>query len=137
MSIERLNPLEMHRNPVYSQGISVPCAARYVFVGGQNGVDGGGRIVGNGDLGAQTAQALANLSRVLEAGGAKPDDLISLSVYVVGDADLRLALGVWTSFWRERAPPPVVKLLRVAGLANPDFLIEIEGMAALVEVRPR
>src|SRR3954469_1146237 len=82
MMIERLNPTGLHINPAYSQGVSVPSAARYVFVGGQNGVNAEGRIVGEGDLAAQTNQALANFAAVLAAGDAQPDDLISLSVYI-------------------------------------------------------
>jgi enamine deaminase RidA (YjgF/YER057c/UK114 family) len=133
LSVRHLNPAKLHGNPAYSQGVSAPASARCIYVGGQNGVDAQGRIAGEGDLAAQTAQALANLSVVLEDGGARPDDLISLAIYIVGDADLRPAFGAWMAFWRDRGPPPVVKLLRVVGLANPDFLIEIEGMAAIVE----
>ena len=133
MPIARLNPTEIHGNPVYSQGVSVPASARHIHVGGQNGVDIDGRIVGKGDPAAQTVRALANLSAVLEAGGAKPDDLISLTVYLVGDVDLRSAFGAWAAFWNDRGPPPVMKVLRIAGLANPDFLIEVEGVAAIVE----
>ena len=133
MPIERLNPPGMHANPTYAQGIFVPATARYIHIGGQNGIDATGRIVGAGDLAAQAAQALANLATVLAAGGATPNDLISLTVYLVGDADLRAAFGAWTAFWNGRGAPPIVKLLRVAGLANPDFLIEIEGIAAIAE----
>ncbi|WP_027169596.1 RidA family protein [Mesorhizobium sp. WSM3224] len=132
MAIERLNPGGMHANPAYSQGVSLPASARVVLVGGQNGVDSQGRIVSKGDLAAQTAQALANLAKVLEAGGAKPEDLISLSVYIAGDQDIRPAFGAWMAFWGDRGAPPIVKVLRVAGLGNPDFLIEIEGQAAIL-----
>lgn len=133
MPIERLNPAGMHSNPAYSQGVSVPAAARYIHVGGQNGVDASGTIVGVGDLAAQTAQALANLATVLRAGGAAPEDLIGVTVYLVGDADLRAAFGAWAGFWQDRAAPPIVKVLRVAGLANRNFLIEIEAIAAILE----
>jgi len=136
MSIERLDPAGMNRNPVYAQGISVPASARYIHVGGQNGTDATGGVV-EGDLAAQTAQALANLGMVLAAGGATPDDLISLSVYLVGDADLRTAFGAWAAFWNGRGDPPVVKVLRVAGLARADCLIEIEAIAAVDGAQPR
>ena len=129
--IERLNPPAMHNNPAYSQGVSVPGSARHIYVGVQNGVDASGQLVGEGDLARQTEQALANLATVLAAGGAAPDDLISLTVYLVGDADLRPAFGAWTAFWNGRGTPPIVKLLRVTGLANPAFLIEIEAIAAI------
>jgi enamine deaminase RidA (YjgF/YER057c/UK114 family) len=132
VAIKHLDPPEIHANPAYSQGVCVPAGARYIHVGGQNGVDAEGRIVGQGDLAVQTARALANLSAVLGAGGARPDDLISLSIYLVGAADLRPAVRAWASFWGDRGPPPAVKMLRVLGLANPDFLIEIEGVAAVI-----
>ena len=131
MAIERLNPKGMHSNPAYSQGVVLPATARIVLVGGQNGVDANGQIVGKGDIATQTAQALANLALVLEAGGAKPENLVRLSISIAGDADLRPAFGAWMAFWRDRGPPPVVTAARVLGLANPDFLIEIEGMAAI------
>lgn len=131
MAIERLNPKGMHGNPAYSQGVALPASARIVLIGGQNGIDADGQIVGKGDIAAQTAQALANLAMVLEAGGARLDDLVRLSIYIVGDADIRLAFGAWIAFWADRGPPPVVTGVRVLGLANPDFLIEIEGQAAV------
>ncbi|MBZ9762708.1 RidA family protein [Mesorhizobium sp. CA8] len=131
MTIERLNPRGMHSNPAYSQGVSLPASARIVLVGGQNGVDGEGNIVGKGDLAAQTTQALANLAKVLEAGGAKLENLVSLSVYVAGDQDIAPGFGAWMAFWANRAPPPIMKVLRVVGFGNPDFLIEIEGQAAV------
>jgi len=135
MPIKHLNPAEIHANPAYSQGVAVPAGARYVHVGGQNGVDADGRIV-SPEIAAQTRQALVNLSAVLAAGGATSADLISLSVYIVGDADLKPAFGAWSAFWADRGPPPTVKLLRVAGLGNPDFLIEIEALAAVVDRGP-
>ncbi|MER9893249.1 RidA family protein [Mesorhizobium sp. M0119] len=131
MTIERLNPEGMHSNPAYSQGVSLPASARIVLVGGQNGVDAQGRIVARDDLAAQTAQALSNLAKVLEAGGAKPEHLVSLSVYVAGDQDIGPAFGAWMAFWANRGAPPIIKVLRVAGLGNPDFLIEIEAQAAI------
>jgi enamine deaminase RidA (YjgF/YER057c/UK114 family) len=131
VTIERLNPKGMHSNPAYSQGVALPASARIVLVGGQNGVDAGGNIVGKGDLAAQTTQALANLAMVLEAGGARPEDLVSLSIYIVGDQDIGPGFGAWMAFWQNRAPPPIIKALRVAGLGHPDFLIEIEAQAAV------
>ena len=98
MVIERLNPKGMHSNPAYSQGVALPASARIVLIG----IDADGQIVGKGDIAAQTAQALANLAMVLEAGGARPEDLVRLSIYIVGDADIRPAFGAWMAFWADR-----------------------------------
>src|SRR5690349_18142337 len=108
----------MHANPAYSQGVALPASARIVLVGGQNGVDVDGQIVGKSDIAAQTAQALANLAMVLEAGGARPENLVRLSIAIAGAADLRPAFGAWMAFWADRGPPPVVTAIRVLGLAN-------------------
>ena len=45
--------------------------------------------------------------------------------------DLGAAFGVWMGVWGQRPNPPTVTGFRVPGLANPDFLIEIEAQAVL------
>ena len=39
MKIEHLNPETMHRNPAYTQVVTVEGAKKLVYVGGQNAVD--------------------------------------------------------------------------------------------------
>jgi len=131
MSIEHLNPEGMYRSPVFSQGIILPAGARLLLIGGQNSVDETGTIVGKGDVAAQTAKALSNMQLVLAAAGAKLEDLVKVTVIIHVDADLRTGFGEWMKVWGQRPNPPTVTGLRVAGLANPDFLIEIEAQAVL------
>ena len=54
MSVEYINTDGMHKSPVFSQGIILPANARLLLIGGQNGVDEKGEIVGKGDVVAQT-----------------------------------------------------------------------------------
>ncbi|MBN9364577.1 MULTISPECIES: RidA family protein [unclassified Devosia] len=131
MSIEHLNPKTLHSNPAFTQAIIVPPGGRTLLVGGQNAVDRHGQLVGKGDVVAQSAQALANLGAVLDAAGARLEDLVKVTVVIDHTADLRAAFGAWMSFWGARGNPPTVTVLRVAGLANPDYLIEIEAQAVL------
>lgn len=56
---------------------------------------------------------------------------MKVTVVIDQNADLRAAFGAWLGFWGERTKPPTVSVLRVAGLANPDYLIEIEAQAVL------
>ena len=79
----------------------------------------------------QTQQALANLQTVLDAAGASLDDLVKVTIIMQQDIDLNAAFGAWMAVWGKRTNPPTVTALRVAGLANPDFLIEIEAQAVL------
>lgn len=131
MPVQHLNPETLHSNPVFTQAILVPSGARTLLIGGQNAVDRHGEIVGKGDVAAQSEQALKNLMAILEAAGAGLEDLVKVTVVIDQNADLRAAFGAWMSFWGGRSKPPTVTVLRVAGLANPNYLIEIEAQAVL------
>ncbi len=131
MQIEYVNPDGMHKSPVFSQGIILPANARLLLIGGQNAVNAQGEIVGKGDVVAQTKQALDNLQNVLAAAGGRLEDLVKTTIIMQQDIDLGAAFGVWMGVWGQRPNPPTVTGFRVPGLANPDFLIEIEAQAVL------
>lgn len=131
MSVQYVNPEGMHQSPVFSQGIILPADTRILVIGGQNGVDAKGQIVGKGDVVKQTEKALANLQKVLDAAGADLKDLVKVTIIMQQDIDLNAAFGAWMAVWGKRPNPPTVTALRVAGLANPDFLIEIAAEAVL------
>lgn len=131
MPVEYINPAGMHKSPVYSQGIILPANARLLLIGGQNAVNEKGEIVGKGDVVAQTRQALDNLQKVLATAGGRLEDLVRTTIIMQQDIDLGAAFGVWMGAWGQRPNPPTVTGFRVPGLANPDFLIEIEAQAVL------
>jgi enamine deaminase RidA (YjgF/YER057c/UK114 family) len=131
MTIRHINPDGMLKSPAFSQGIVVPAGARTLIIGGQNGVDENGRVVGNG-LGEQTAKAVDNVIKVLEAAGGTLEDLVRLGIYVKGDLDIRPGFEAWMQRWGRRPNPPTIVVLRVAGLGmSPDALVEIEATAVL------
>ena len=129
-TIEHLNPEGMHKSPVFSQGIIVPAGMRTLIIGGQNGVDDKGQVVSN-DLGGQTAKAVDNLIKVLEAAGGTLDDLVRVRLYIKGEEDITPGFQAWMARAGQIKNPPTVAGIRVLGLANPDFLIEIEATAVL------
>ena len=131
MAVEYINPPGMYRSPVFSQGIILPANARILLIGGQNSVNEKGEVVFKGDVAKQTAQALANMQKVLEAAGAGLENLVKTTIIMQQDIDLRAAFAAWMAVWGNRPNPPTVTGMRVAGLANPDFLIEIEAQAIL------
>lgn len=128
-TITHINPENMHQNPVFSQAVSVQGAAKTIYVGGQNAVDADGNIVGAGDLGAQTEQVLKNIETVLAAAGAGRDDVIKWTILVVQGQDLNAGFAAFQRVWGPSARPPIITFAFVAGLANPDFLVEIEVVA--------
>lgn len=131
MTIEYLSPAGMYKSPVFSQGIILPANARILLIGGQNSVNEKGEVVHKGDVVKQTEQALANMVKVLDAAGASIEHLVKTTIIMQQDIDLRAAFGEWMKVWGNRPNPPTVTALRVVGLANPDFLIEIEAQAVL------
>jgi enamine deaminase RidA (YjgF/YER057c/UK114 family) len=131
MSVERINPDGMHKNPAFTQMIVLPASARTAIIGGQNAMNEKGEIVGKGDFAKQTAQALKNLVTCLEAVDASVEDLVQVKIYMKAGEDLRAGFGEWMKIWGERANPPLVTGLFVSGLANPDYLIEIEATAVI------
>ena len=100
-----------------------------VFTAGACPLDAEGRVVAPGDLEAQAAQAAENLVEALAEAGARADDLLKTTIYVVGEerADL---VRVWdvVSARLGRAPST---LLGVSLLGYPDQLVEIEAIAAV------
>src|SRR4051794_5491676 len=92
MKISHLNPDNLHKNPAYTQAVTVEGAAKMVYVGGQNAIDADGNVVGD-DLETQTEQALKNVLAALAAAGATQENVVKLTIYVVQGGDIRLAFG--------------------------------------------
>src|SRR5688572_4554324 len=80
---ETPNPPDLPKGVGFSQVVAAR-GSRLVFVSGQISVDGDGKIVGLGDLRAQTRQVFENVGAALEAAGATFDDVVKLNYYVVG-----------------------------------------------------
>ncbi|WEK05467.1 MAG: RidA family protein [Candidatus Devosia phytovorans] len=131
MTIDYIKPEGMHHNPAFSQGIVIPAGARILLVGGQNAVNMAGEIVGKGDIGRQTEQALANMLKVIDAAGGSLDNLVKVTLIIQQGVDLHPGFAEWMKVWGQRPNPPLVTAMMVAGLANPDFLIEIEAQVVL------
>lgn len=129
MSISRLNPDTLHQNPAFTQVITVSNPNKLIYVGGQNSVDKEGNIVGD-DIATQTRQTLQNVVAALEAAGATLADVVNMKVYMVQGQSLQEGFEAFGAM-QNNAPPPTISVLFVAGLANPQFLVEIEAVAAL------
>lgn len=127
MKITHHNPDSLSANPAFSQAITVEGEAKLVFVGGQNGVNARGELVGN-DLGQQSEQALTNALLALKEVGATQKDVVKLTIYLVGD-DLRPGFAAAQKIWGKH--PTTISVLRVVGLARPDALVEVEAIAAI------
>ena len=129
--VQYLNPDGMHRNPAFTQVVTVSGPVKTVYVGGQDAVNGAGEIVGKGDIVAQTEQVFTNLQTALEAAGAGLEHIIKWNIYIVQGQPLGPAFGVFQRVWGHRPNPPAITGVYVAGLANPDFLVEMDAIAVV------
>lgn len=126
-----VNPSHLH-DPTpngYSTAVIVPREGRLAYVSGQGGQDHTGAL--SPDFGAQVEQAYANLAAVLDALGARPDQVVKLTVFVV-DHDMS-KLGVLTENVTRMFGDalPAQTLVPVPMLAIDPMLFEVEAVVLL------
>lgn len=131
--IEHINPDGLSKNPAFSQIVTTQGNGKTIYIGGQNSVNENREITGKGDIARQTEQVMKNLQTALLACGATFDNLVKLSIYIVQGQNLYGAFQTSQKFFGNQTNPPVISVLIVAGLANPDFLVEIDATAFIPE----
>ena len=119
--------------PRYSQGIKTT-GGSLLFIAGQTAVDASGQVVGKGDITRQAEQVFENLRAVLEAAGGTFDNLVMTTTFLT-DIRYRAAFGeVRSRYYRGEGPAST--LVVVQSLANPDLLVEVDGIAVLQPAIP-
>jgi len=131
--VQHINPDGLSKNPAFTNVITVTGPARTIYVGGQDSVDASGQIVGKGDIKLQTEQVLNNLQMALKAAGADLEHIIKWNLYVVQGQSIQLGFAAFQQVWGRRPNPPAITMAFVAGLANPDFLVEMDAIAVVPE----
>ena len=130
-SIRRINPPELGDPPGYSQIVDVS-AIRLVFIAGQTALDRDGNLVGKNDFATQAEQVFENLGIALRASGCTATNLVKLTVFLTDMDNLGKYREARNRFFASVTPPaaPAVTLVEVSKLYGPDFLIEVEAIAA-------
>ncbi|HZZ51618.1 MAG TPA: RidA family protein [Pseudonocardia sp.] len=98
-----------------------------VFASGQAGIDEMGRTVGAGDFETQARRAFHNLATVLEAAGSSLSDVVKVTIMVTDMSHLDQIVRLREEYFTE--PYPADTLLQVAGLAQSDWMVEIDAIA--------
>ncbi|MDQ2834663.1 MAG: RidA family protein [Acidobacteriota bacterium] len=110
---------------------------RLVFISGQTASGPDGRLVGKGDLKAQTTQVFENLKVALAAAGASFDDVVKIGWYIKDyrPEDLSTLRDVRNRYINSETPPAST-LVGVQMLFDPDLLLEVDSIAVVPENRP-
>ena len=114
----------------YANGIAAQ--GRLIVTGGIIGWDTDERLVAN-DLVGQFRQVLANTLAVLGEGGAGPEHIVRMTWYIIDRDDYVANLAAIGEVYRELIGRnyPAMAVVQVAGLIEPDALVEIETMAVV------
>ena len=131
--VQYINPDGLHKNPAFTQVVTVTGPVKTVYIGGQDAVDASGAIVGKGDLRAQTEQILKNIQEALSATGAQPEHVIKWNIYVVQGQSVQEGYAAFQNVWGNLPNPPIITVVFVAGLGHPDFLAEVDAIAVVPE----
>ncbi len=132
MTVERtiIRPPELAKPTGYNYGVKVRGGAT-LYIAGQVAFDAEGKVVGTGDIVKQFERALANFRRVLEAGGAAPQDVVKLNIFTSDkaayQANLKAIGGAYRAVFGNHYP--AMTLVEVKGLYDEGILLEIEGIA--------
>ena len=120
------NPPTVH-SPLagYTHGIEIPGEQRWLVPSGQIGMDANGRIPE--DPIEQLNTTLANIKHILSSAGMQVEDLVNLKFYLaeeISAQDRRQVVSEWLQGHR-----PAMTLLYVAGLASPQYKVEVDALA--------
>lgn len=130
MNITVINPSNVYSTAGYyfSHGVRM---GDLIFVAGQVGLDVNGQLVGRDDIRAQTEQAFENIRHILEASGSGLDLVGKMTVFTTS-LDYRPAIHeVRSRVFGAIGHYPASTLAVVTNLARPEWLVEIEVVAAV------
>jgi len=122
-----LSPTDIHAPfAPYSHGVEVPGGQRLVFCSGQLGIAPDGAIPP--DCEGQARLCFANIRSILREAGLGLEHIVRVNAYVSGREHLAAYMAVRNSLFS--SPLPASTLMIVAGFARPEFVVEIEAIAA-------
>ena len=131
MKIETINPTGLPAPSGTAHAVCVEEARKLLFLGGQVGWDGEGRM--EDGFAAQFARALDNLLAAVRQAGGGPSSIVQLRIFVQDRAEYIAARGELGRLWRDRFGRryPAIALVQVAALLEEGARVEIEGMAVI------
>ena len=105
---------------------------KHVFISGQVAWDNELNLVGKNDLSMQTEKSLENIKKAIKSAGGELEDIVMLRIYIVDSVEeYSIIISDRLKEYFGESNPPCSTWLRVSGLANEGFLIEIEAQAVI------
>lgn len=103
-----------------------------LFISGQDSTDIDRNVIGPGNITIQTRQVFNNMGYVLSEAGASFSDVVELTTYIVGRANLEAHVAAVNDLFPTLFPDgkyPANNLLIINGLYREEFLLEVKAIA--------
>lgn len=117
-------------SPVGPYNQAIATSGQMLFVAGQIPLEPqSGKIMGEGDISAQTKQVMANIEAILIEAGATWDNVVKTSVFLADLANFGAMNQVYAEYFAEDTAPARA-CVEVSRLPK-DVLVEIECIAVI------
>jgi enamine deaminase RidA (YjgF/YER057c/UK114 family) len=110
----------------YSYGVEIPPGHRILVCSGQLGVSPDDQVPASAE--EQTHVCFLNIGAVLAEAGLSFGDVVRINAFVTGREHLKGYMAARDSYIAD--PPPASTLMIVSGFSRPEFLVEVEVLAA-------
>jgi reactive intermediate/imine deaminase len=131
--VKRSNPPTLSKPTGYTHVVEFNGPGRTIYISGQIALDKDGQVVGAGNMKAQAEQVFKNLQLALEAAGAKFSDVVKMNYYITDMDQAPAVREVRARYLGDTAPAST--LVQVVKLARPEFMLEVEVIAAVPAAR--
>lgn len=111
----------------FSPAVVTEGAGRIIWLAGHTGqVDDDGRSLA-GDFDAQCRQTFRNIERTLQQAGARLSDMVTMTVFLIDARYTTRMTELRNEIFGKDFPASAA--ITVAGFAQPEIMIEIQGVA--------
>ena len=108
---------------------TVTQSTRLMHISGQVAQDVTGKTVGANNIEKQTVQVIENIKTLVDEQGGSLSDICKITIFLTSRDHLATVMDVRRRYFTK--PYPATSAVIVVGLANPEWMIEIEALAAL------
>jgi enamine deaminase RidA (YjgF/YER057c/UK114 family) len=125
--LKKLNPTSVAAPlGAYTHGIEIPPGARVIHISGQVGVRRDGSVAQG--IEEQLSCAWQNILAILAASGMDATDIVKVTTYLTRQEDFKVHPRIRAQYLGDARPAATA--VCVTALAAPEFLCEIEAIAA-------